>query len=224
MDKFDVPEPKKIAPQLTAEQRQAMAPIDLLVQYIMPKLWDKMNYLEWMVKAELHGVHCELEKAREYSNKINAAYSNETVFTKDRIAGINERLAEVERGLSNISTVNARLLTIANAGQSQPEAKPKRGNKKKAVEPVCEAQSLDSEPRPAGIDVDISEPVAMDTIAVYDAQTDMWVPKVIDGVKITEAVVNAVISGDSSYSTDVMAFIYDLSESERKVLCAQFPD
>lgn len=61
---FDVPEPKKIAPDLTPEQRQALSPVDLLVQYVMPKLLDKQNALEWRVRKELHEL-CERVRVLE---------------------------------------------------------------------------------------------------------------------------------------------------------------
>lgn len=230
MDKFDIPEPKKIAPQLTVEQRQAMAPLDLLVQYIMPKLWDKVNYLEWAVKAELHSVRESIETLQVYADKIGAdADSN--------ILRMGERVSEVERGLDRISQVNQKMLAIVHDGpdrvaasmQAQAEEKPKRTRRKKADDKSAEnsaslMQPLESEPRAAMVEEDISEPVAMSTVAVYNGQTDQWEPKTIDGVAITAEVVRAVLAGEASYPMDVMTFVYDLSESERKVLCATFPD
>lgn len=224
MNKFDIPEPKKIAPQLTAEQRQAMAPVDLLVQYIMPKLLDKVNYLEWSVKAEFHSVRESIEELRSYADKIG----DDTVT---RILRMGERVDEVERGLANISEVNNRMLATVHDGENcmeQADKKPKRNGKKARKDKPADAapvtQSLESEPRQTAVETDISEPVSMSAIARYDAQADNWVPKIIDGVEITAAVVNAVMAGGASYSMDVMTFVYDLSESARKVLCAQFPD
>lgn len=60
MGEFTIPEPKKLAPNLTPEQRAAMAPLDLLVQFVMPKLLDRQNYLEWAVKKELHKMREDL--------------------------------------------------------------------------------------------------------------------------------------------------------------------
>lgn len=220
MDKFDIPEPKKIAPQLTAEQRQAMAPIDLLVQYIMPKLWDKVNYLEWAVKAEFHSVRQFIDGLQTHVDNLDIEVGS--------ISCIKKRVDELEQGLANALDVNKRLLTIVHDGEHLPapsEQKPKRGRKKKAeAEPARLVQEYDSEPMPVMVNVDVSEPVNMAAVAKYDAQADNWVPKIIDGTEITAEVVNAVMAGGASYSMDVMTFVYDLSESERKVLCAQFPD
>lgn len=203
MDKFDIPEPKKIAPQFTMEQRQSMAPIDLLVQYIMPKLWDKVNYLEWAVKSELHSVRGTLEELHSYVDKIGAGVDSD-------VSRLGERVAALERSLD---------------GRSQSTEKPRRSScKKKPAADAMPAPQLDSEPRPAAIEENISEPVAMSRIARYDAQTDQWLPKVVDGVEVTANVVDMVATGVGSYSTEVAAFIYDLSESERKVLCVTFPD
>lgn len=218
MDKFDIPEPKKIAPQLTPEQRQAMAPIDLLVQYIMPKLWDKVNFLEWAVKAEFHSVRQSVEELRAYADKIAAD-------TGGDVQRISERVDNVERSLASVSEVATRMLTIVHDGG---EKKPKHNKGKKRVDKPADAvlsqQLLESEPRQSAVETDISEPVSMLALAQYDAQADNWGPKIIDGTEITAKVVNAVMSGVASYSMDVMAFVYDLSEDERKVLCATFPD
>lgn len=204
MDKFDIPEPKKIAPQLTAEQRRVMQPIDLLVQYIMPKLWDKVNYLEWTVKAELHSARESLEELQSYADRISADTGGDIIH-------IGERVTELERAFANLSKKDCR------AAQEVPK---KRSRKKAA----SASSPLESEPRPTGADVDISEPVVMTNIARYDPQTDQWVPKVIDGVEITASVVDMIAAGASSYSIEVASFVYDLSENERKVLCATFPD
>lgn len=223
MNRFDIPEPKKIAPQLTAEQRQAMAPVDLLVQYIMPKLLDKVNYLEWTCKAEFHSVRESIEELRRYADKIG----DDTVT---RILRMGERVDEVERWLANISGVNKRMLATVHDGgncMALADKKPKRKGKNELEDKSADTapvQQLESEPRQTAVEADISEPVAMSAIARYDAQADNWVPKIIDGVEITASVVNAVMAGDSPYSMDVMTFVYDLSESARKVLCAQFPD
>lgn len=209
MNKFDIPEPKRLAPQLTAEQRQTMAPIDLLVQYIMPKMLDKVNYLEWAVKAELHSVKESLEELRTYADKIGADADSDIL----RLGG---RVDEMERAL-------------ADARQVEEKSK-RNGRRKKAEDKAVEdtvppiARPLDSEPRAAAVDTDILEPVAMSAVARYDAATDQWMPKVVDGVEITASVVDMVATGVGTYSTEVAAFIYDMSESERKVLCDLFPD
>lgn len=225
MHKFDIPEPKKIAPQLTAEQRQAMAPVDLLVQYIMPKLLDKVNYLEWTCKAEFHSIRESIDELQRYADKIG----DDSVT---RVLRMGERVDEVERGLANISEVNKRMLATVHDGvncMAQTDKNPKRkckckkddGDKSADTAPV---QQLESDPRQTAVEADISEPVAMSVIARYDAQADNWVPKIIGGIEITAKVVNAVMDGDSSYHTDVLTFVYDMTVSERKVLCAQFPD
>lgn len=210
MDKFDIPEPKKIAPQLTPEQRKAMQPVDLLVQYIMPKLWDKVNYLEWAVKAELHSVRESIEFVQRYADKVGADADT-------NIMRMGDRVSELERRLDSLMEVNQKLSSVE---------KPKRTRRKKADIPPVEtpAKPLESDPRGVMIEENVSEPVAMADVAVYDAEADMWVPKTIDGVEITAAVVSAVLAGESSYPVSVMTFVYDLSEDRRKVLCAAFPD
>lgn len=194
MDKFDIPEPKKIAPNLTLEQRQAMAPLDLLVQYIMPKLWDKVNHLEWAVKEELHDIR----------------------QTTD------ERISAIEQRLDDMVTINQRVLSAAQTAASSSGSKAKRGSSKKKTEAAGQPAV------PA--DVKVSEPVAMSAVANYDARTDTWVPKVVEGVEITAKVVREIMSAQSTagavapYPMDAMAFVFDLSESERNTLCATFPD
>lgn len=214
MDKFDTPEPKKIAPQLTVEQRQAMQPVDLLVQYIMPKLLDKVNYLEWSVKAELHAIKACVEQLKAHNGKLQEYADNLNRAVSDGLVAVNKRI-------DSIAEVNKNMLAIVHDGDKSEAQKPKRSRKKATDK--NDGQQFDSDPKPASVAADINEPVSMTNVAQYDAQKDIWVPKVIDDVAITEGVVNAVIAGDPSYSMDVMAFIYDLSEDERKVLCDLFP-
>lgn len=199
MEEFNVLEPKMIAPQLTPEQRQALSSIDLLVQYIMPKLWDKVNYLEWATRKELHSIRQDVDG-----------------LIQD-VARIEERLRTLEVGHS----------VQPNAESVRHEEKPKRGRRKKvAVVPGPEPELTQPSVEPAP-DVDISEPVDMVSIAQYNMQTNTWVPAEIDGVRITAGVVKTVMSsqfGSSGYSPDVVAFVFDLSESERALLCATFPE
>lgn len=205
MEKFDIPEPKKIAPQLTMEQRRAMQPVDLLVQYVMPKLLDKVNYLEWAVKAEFHSVRETIAQMEPYLGKTGDL---------DRaIMGLKDRLTAIESRLADTSAVTD---TVEKSKRNKQKKKPEE--KASVIEPP------DSMPPPVEIDVDVTEPVAVTDIAQYDPQTDRWVPKVIDGVEITASVIDMVAAGTSSYSIEVATFIYDLSESERKVLRALFPD
>lgn len=175
MSKFDIPEPAKIAPQLTREQQQAMAPIDLLVQYIMPKLWDKVNYLEWAMKGEVHSIRESIEELKARVDKLEALAS-----------------------------------------------KPKKSRSRKANEPA-QTPAADSDPRPSGVEVNVSEPVQLARVANYDPDTDNWVPKVIDGTEITASVIEMLAANAAAFPMTVAAFIYDLSENERKVLCDMFP-
>lgn len=67
---FDLPEPKKLAPDLSPEERKAMAPIDLLIRYIMPKLLDKHNALEWSAKKEISELRDKVASLEDELRKI----------------------------------------------------------------------------------------------------------------------------------------------------------
>lgn len=190
MEPFNMEKPRRLAPDLTPEQRAAMPPGDLLIKYVMPKLWDKVNFLEYDLKVE--------------------------------IISLQQRLRKIEE-------VNQRLLTIVHDGRPTPPEeekteKPKRG-RRKTEKPKGTSTTVPGDN--AAAKVDISTPVAMSSIARYDVESDTWQPKEFGGMKITSAVVQAIMSPDEEtdgFPPEVVMFVYDLSEDARKLLCATFPD
>lgn len=159
-------EPKKIAPDLTAEQRAAMTPIDLLAQYIVPKLWDRLNMMEWKTQNSFQEIRKELDQLR---------------------------------------------------AQLPPERKPakRRSNKK---------EEAPAEPPTLGVETALKEPVVMGRVADYDPDTDKWVPKVIESVAVTGEVVKGVLDDGGVFPSEVIAFVYELSDDDRAVLCELFPE
>lgn len=215
MKEFDIPEPKVIAPEMTKEQRAAMEPVDLLVQYIMPKLWDKVNRLEWETKRALHEANETMEFLQGQIDKIGGDCAR-------NILEMANRLDAMERAEPTIRDVRR---AIDNAD------KKRRGRKKKEE---VEEEKPDAEPvlkgavPPESGAGDVEKPVETTKIAQYDPDTDSWVPFVINGVAITGPVVaNVMKSGcmedGQPYHVDVAAFVYDLLPEERKALQEMFP-
>lgn len=170
MEKKNLEQPKRIAPELTEEQRAALAPVDLMVQYVIPKLIDKLNMLEYNTNVALSELHETIATLQEQANKPR------------------------------------------KAGRKKSDA-PK--------EAKAAARSLDmlpSGPRPVGVTADIKTPVNISRLAKYDMDKDCWIPRVISGVEITAEVVNAVKAGQGSYTPDVVAFVYELTDDETLVL------
>lgn len=194
MDKFDLPEPKKVAPDLTSEQRATLAPLDLMVQYIMPKLIDKQNRLEWETKRELFEI-------RRLIGQLGEDY-------QVQLATLGNRIAALEKGEGN-------LVATLKAVHDKPREK-KAG--KSAPQKSASVQDT------LAANASINNPVAMSSVAEYDPDTDEWVPKVFGDVKVTRSVVRDIKSGDTDYPADVVGFVLDLSDDAVNVLCDIFPE
>lgn len=174
MKKFDIPEPKKIAPEWTPEQRAEAAPGDLLIQYVMPKLIDRVNRMEWGFKKELY---------------------------------------EMQQQFAELKNANRDMYSALHAREKEKGEKKKEGKLTKSMEQL---QKVSADPL---------EPVPVASVAQYDVPNDQWVPKEIDGVKITASVVNTVLSPEGGdFPMKVMAYVMDLSEDARAVLCEMFPE
>ena len=201
MKEFDIPEPKKIAPELSAEERKAMAPVDLLVQYIMPKLWDRQNMLEWQMKKSLHEIKGDIEFLQGQIDKVCGQCAQDILRLHDKVRAL-------ETAVPTIQDVR-RAIDKADAERKKDRRKKKSGGI--------------SEPKDAGVD-NVKAPVDTSRIAEYNPMTDMWVPLVIGGVGITGCVVKEVMSGQSEVPAETAAFVYDLTDDERNALCEMFPN
>lgn len=137
MGEFTIPEPKKLAPNLTSEQRAAMAPLDLLVQFVMPKLLDRQNYLEWVVKKELHEMSEDL---------------------LDLAKTVGERMTAIERRLDEVSKPVAK---PARKKKESPRAAQAAGVKADTSGPVNWSVIADYDP-----DTDTWKPKVFDGVAV----------------------------------------------------------
>lgn len=46
---FDIPKPRLVAKDMPEEVKHSLPPLDLMIQYVMPRLIDKCNMAEWNV-------------------------------------------------------------------------------------------------------------------------------------------------------------------------------
>lgn len=202
MAEFKESQPKRLAPELTAEERRAMPPLDLISRFIMPRLFDKVNDLEWRMKKELFDISARLDELELADVKRASEFT------------------ELRTRVENISQVNTRLLTIIHDGEALPEgAKAPKATKKKAVKKPDE----ETTPRPTGCEADIKSPVIPAEIMDYDPDKDEWKPKVVDGEAITGQTIKEIKEGRGDHSLMTTAFVSELSDDEVAVLDDMFP-
>lgn len=70
MEPFNIAKPNRLAPDLTPEQRKAMTPGDLLVGYVVPRLFDKINFLEYDLKIEIISLQQRLRNLEEVNTRL----------------------------------------------------------------------------------------------------------------------------------------------------------
>lgn len=228
MADYPVVKPASIAPDLTPEQRAALAPVDKLVQYIIPKLIDKMNMVAWRMDK----LEWEMDqRLREPQAVVNWAESLESRGGAVADMGtLVQRIEALERRTEASSIVGVEALMQRIEAL---EAKPAKRTPRKKKEPAPEAQPVvpavgtaTDAVRQAQLDTGI----AISSYADYDPDTDEWVPKVVDNMRMTGSLVDiirkvgAAEAAQLGYSQAVIDFIIGLSPSVVVALMARFPE
>lgn len=217
---YNVPEPEKFARDISPEQLKAMQPIDKLVQYVVPRLIDKVNNLAWRVDKMEHETGEALAALRAQVEAIEPGMS------------IDLRFKEVYRIINEFHTwqhaVDDNVYKLIQA----VEAKNRRRRSKAAAQTD-----------PADVQAD-SAGAAEDAVRVrrktqkenaqayvphaeycmYDPDLDDWVPYCIDEVNITASVVQAVKDGAYKDNPDIVAFVNNLTPETEMALCDKFPE
>lgn len=230
MADYPVAKPASIAPDLTPEQRAALAPVDKLVQYIIPKLIDKMNMvawrmdkLEWEMDQRLRGLQAVMHQAESLESRGGAVAVADMDTLVQRIEALEQR-AEAS-SIIGVEELMQRIEAL--------EAKPAKRTSRKKKEPAPEAQPVvpavgtaTDAVRQAQLDTGI----AISSYADYDPDIDEWVPKVVDSMRMTGSLVNVirkvgtVEAAQLGYSQAVIDFIAGLSPSAVVALMARFPE
>lgn len=230
MADYPVAKPASIAPDLTSEQRAALAPVDKLVQYIIPRLIDKMNMvtwrmdkLEWEMDQRFREPQAIMDWAEKLESRGGAVAVADMGTLVQRIEALEQR-AET----SAIVGVEALMQRIEAL-----EAKPAKRTPRKKKEPAPEAQSVvptvgtvTDAVRQAQLDTGI----AISSYADYDPDTDEWVPKVVDNMRMTGSLVDiirkvgAAEAAQLGYSPAVISFITGLTPAAVTALMARFPE
>lgn len=214
MADYPVAKPASIAPDLTPEQRAALAPVDKLVQYIIPKLIDKMNMVAWRMDK------LEWERDQRF---------REPQVVTDMFALV-QRIEALEQHVETPATVGVEALMQRIEAL---EAKPAKRTPRKKKEPAPEAQPVVSTVGTATDAVrqaQLDTGIAISSYADYDPDTDEWVPKVVDNMRMTGSLVDIIRkvgtaeAAQLGYSQAVIDFIAGLSPSAVVALMARFPE
>lgn len=191
---FHMRQPQALAPDLTPEQRAAMSPIDVLVQYIMPKLWDKVNFLEYDLKVTI-------------------------LQLQERLKATEKRLKNMEEVNTRLLTA-LRAGQDASAVTEEPAEKPKRGRRRKVEEPKGEA-SVTSSTQNISAPVSMGTIARYDVDS--DEWAPKVVGGVPITARVVRAVLSPN-GETENFPPEVAVFVYDMSEDARNLLCATFPD
>lgn len=194
---YDVPKPKKFAQDIPAEQLKAMQPIDKLVQYVIPKLIDKMNMLSWRVDKLEH----ETSEALSSMYKSLAA-AEPAAMEKATVEDIYKAINEIHEWQHAVDTN----MSICMDALSSKKRAPQR--KKVADKPS------DTTPTPAY--------VSDAAYSMYDPDLDDWVPYEFDGIKITASVADAALAGELE-NVDIVKFVKALTPEVLAALRKRFP-
>lgn len=111
MGPFNIAEPDRLAPDLTPEQRAAMAPGDLLIRYVVPRLFDKINFLEYDLKIEIISLQQRLRNLEEVNTRLL------TILHSGHSAAAPEDKAveKPKRGRRKVETAKAQAVPEASA-------------------------------------------------------------------------------------------------------------
>lgn len=232
MADYPVVKPASIAPDLTPEQRAALTPVDKLVQYIIPKLIDKMNMVAWRMDKlewEMDQRFREPQAVMDWAEALESRGGAVAVAVAD-MNTLMQRIEALEQRteVSSIVGVEALMQRIEAL-----EVKPAKRTSRKKKEPAPEAQPVvpavgtaTDAVRQAQLDTGI----AISSYADYDSDTDEWVPKVVDNMRMTGSLVSVirkvgvVEAAELGYSQAVIDFIAGLSPSAVVALMARFPE
>lgn len=244
---YEVPEPKKFAPEIAPEQLKAMQPIDKLVQYVVPRLIDKVNYLSWKVdKLE----HEALERADILTAQMNCG--------NESFQQLQRAIRDIE-GVKPVSSVPDDVLLAIQTLQRDVQAlqmSPDSNGLDATVQDIYNSLNAIHEWQHAvdanvGKLMDIADKktvvrrkkpvkpaearaaapvcIAEGSYSAYDPDKDEWVPLELEGVKVTATVVSAIESMEEGvdqwdYPEAVVKFVSNLSADQRAALCARFPE
>lgn len=230
MADYPVAKPASIAPDLTPEQRAALAPVDKLVQYIIPKLIDKMNMAAWRMDKlewEMNQRFREARAVMAWAESLEERGGAVTVFDIETLV---QRVKTLEQRAEAPAIVGVEALMQRIEAL---EAKPAKRTARKKKEPAPEAQpvvpavgTVTDAVRQAQLDTGI----AISSYADYDPDTDEWVPKVVDNMQMTGSLVDIIRkvgtaeAAQLGYSQAVIDFVAGLSPSAVVALMARFPE
>lgn len=224
MADYPVEKPVSVAPNLTPEQRAALAPVDKLVQWIMPRLIDKVNLLEWRVSKlewETAQRFRETQAVVVWAEKLESRGGPVAVTDMETLVQRIEAL-EQRGGVPDVEALMRRVEAL--------EAKPaRRTTRRKKDQPAPEPHPVVP---PVGAPVAgavADTPVATSIYADYNPDLDEWIPKTICGSLMTASIVEEVRQADErvaehSYPEAVVAFAKGLSEAAFQLLKARFPE
>lgn len=245
---YEVPEPRKFAQEITPEQLKGMTPIDKLVQYIVPRLIDKVNFLSWKVdKLEYESreqieilttqLNCGSESFKQLQQAVRDIHGVQPVpgVPDDVLLAIQTLQRDVQALQMSPDSKQLDVVTVQDIYNSLNEIHEWQHAVDVNVGKLMDIADKKTVVRrkkvskPAETRAAAPVCIAEGSYSAYDPDKDEWVPLELEGVKVTASVVSAIESMEEGvdqwdYPEAVVKFVSNLSADQRAALCARFPE